>query len=72
MTYLLTQVPTLGTVPQEEGPSVFQTVWNGGLWGRGRCVPVKVGHQAEFALGAVSPQAWGPYSLPLLPLKLLN
>lgn len=29
MTYLLTQVPALGTVPQEKGPSVFQMVWEG-------------------------------------------
>lgn len=34
MTYLLTQVPTLGTVPQEEGPHVSQRVWKGALgWG---------------------------------------
>lgn len=58
MTYLLTQVPTLGTFPRREGPSVFQTMWNrasgtgaggtgaGGAPGRvcmGGCVPAGLG-----------------------------
>lgn len=71
MTYLLTQVPTLGTVPLEEGPSVFLTVWNS-TSGTGAGVTGEVRHQAGFAWGAVSRRPGGPYSLPLLPLKLLN
>lgn len=38
MTYLLTQVPVLGTVPQEKGSSVCQGSVERGLWGLGRCV----------------------------------
>lgn len=47
-TYLLTQAPTLGTVPQEEGPSVFQAVCSGAS-GTGAGVTGEVGHQAGFA-----------------------
>lgn len=54
-TYLLTQVPALGTVPQEERPSVLQMVWKGASGaGAGAGVTGEVGHQA------VSPQVWEP------------
>lgn len=58
MTYLLTQVPTLGTVPLEERPSVFLTVWNRTLWDWGRC---DWGGEApsRVRMGGCVPQAWG-------------
>lgn len=48
ITYLLAQVPTLETVPQEEGPSVFQALCNRAS-GTGAGVTGEVGHQAGFA-----------------------
>lgn len=53
MTYLLTQVPAFGTVPQEKGPSVFQVVWERGLWGLGRCVSEEVVHRQGLHEGCV-------------------
>lgn len=58
MIYLLTQVPTLGTVPRKEGPSVFQTMWNRAS-GTGAGGTGAGGAPSRFAWGAVSPQAWG-------------
>lgn len=36
--------PWIGSVPQEKGSSVFEIVWEGGLWGLGRCVSEEVVH----------------------------
>lgn len=57
MTYLLTQMPTLGTVPLEEGPGVFLTVEQD-LWDWGRC-DWKVGAPSRVRMGGCVPQACG-------------
>ena len=59
MTCLLTHVPTLGTISQKEGPSVFQTMWQAAS-GAGTEVTGEVGHQAGLAWGDPSPCLFCP------------